>query len=189
MDALFWSWGLGPRAFVRTTPEIPNTNPGPQFISAAFPDRMLGAGVAFSMDGRGRHLDKIFFGRMWRSLTLKYEAGQRFAAGNGTPSLRKDAGLDATSRQPATASPRGHSTTTKIYLTVKICPQPVHGTGTADKAMDLSLMVPLRPRRAAPPGRRSLDGSRLAGRAHSTARQKTSRAQVPSWAVSRSPRQ
>ena len=33
---------------------------------------MLGAGVAFSMDGRGRFLDNIFIERLWRS--LKYEA-------------------------------------------------------------------------------------------------------------------
>ena len=29
---------------------------------------MLGAGVAFSMDGRGRFLDNIFIERLWRSL-------------------------------------------------------------------------------------------------------------------------
>ena len=33
---------------------------------------MLSAGVAFSMDGRGRFLDNIFIERLWRS--LKYEA-------------------------------------------------------------------------------------------------------------------
>ena len=33
---------------------------------------MLGAGVTFSMDGRGRFLDDIFIERLWRS--LKYEA-------------------------------------------------------------------------------------------------------------------
>ena len=35
-------------------------------------DRVLGVGVAFSMDGRGRFLDNIFIERLWRS--LKYEA-------------------------------------------------------------------------------------------------------------------
>ena len=43
-----------------------------QFTSEAFADRVLGAGVAFSMDGRGRFLDNIFIERLWRS--LKYEA-------------------------------------------------------------------------------------------------------------------
>jgi len=53
-------------------PEILNTDQGAQFTSEAFADRVLGAGVAFSMDGRGRFLDNIFIERLWRS--LKYEA-------------------------------------------------------------------------------------------------------------------
>ena len=59
-------------ALVRATPEILNTDQGSQFTSEAFADRVLGAGVAFSMDGRGRFLDNIFIERLWRS--LKYEA-------------------------------------------------------------------------------------------------------------------
>ena len=39
-------------ALVRATPEILNTDQGSQFTSEAFADRVLGAGVAFSMDGR-----------------------------------------------------------------------------------------------------------------------------------------
>ena len=42
------------------------------YIPVPFADRVLGAGVAFSMDGRGRFLDNIFIERLWRS--LKYEA-------------------------------------------------------------------------------------------------------------------
>ncbi|WP_420634322.1 IS3 family transposase [Candidatus Palauibacter sp.] len=53
-------------------PEILNTDQGAQFTSEAFADRVLGAGAAFSMDGRGRFLDNIFIERLWRS--LKYEA-------------------------------------------------------------------------------------------------------------------
>ena len=53
-------------------PEILNTDQGAQFTSEAFADRVLSAGVAFSMDGRGRFLDNIFIERLWRS--LKYEA-------------------------------------------------------------------------------------------------------------------
>ena len=59
-------------ALVRATPEILNTDQGSQFTSEAFAERVLGAGVAFSMDGRGRFLDNIFIERLWRS--LKYEA-------------------------------------------------------------------------------------------------------------------
>ena len=42
-----------------------------QFTSEAFTGRMLAAGVAISMDGRGRFLDNIFIERLWRS--IKYE--------------------------------------------------------------------------------------------------------------------
>ena len=51
-------------------PEILNTDQGSQFTSEAFADRVLGAGVSFSMDGRGRFL--VFIERLWRS--LKYES-------------------------------------------------------------------------------------------------------------------
>ena len=47
-------------------PEILNTDQGAQFTSEAFAARVLGAGVAFSMDGRGRFLDNIFIERLWR---------------------------------------------------------------------------------------------------------------------------
>ena len=40
-------------------PEILNTDQGAQFTSEAFADRVLSAGVAFSMNGRGRFLDNI----------------------------------------------------------------------------------------------------------------------------------
>jgi putative transposase len=42
-----------------------------QFTSEAFTGRLLAAGVAISMDGRGRFLDNIFIERLWRS--IKYE--------------------------------------------------------------------------------------------------------------------
>lgn len=71
MDASFCVGALDD-ALVWTTPEILNTDQGSQFTSAAFADRVLGAGAAFSMDGRGRFLDNIFIERLWRS--LKYEA-------------------------------------------------------------------------------------------------------------------
>ena len=71
MDASFCIGALDD-ALVRATPEILNTDQGSQFTSEAFADRVLEAGVAFSMDGRGRFLDNIFIERLWRS--LKYEA-------------------------------------------------------------------------------------------------------------------
>ena len=71
MDATFCVGALD-EALLRASPEILNTDQGSQFTSEAFADRVLGAGVAFSMDGRGRFLDNIFIERLWRS--LKYEA-------------------------------------------------------------------------------------------------------------------
>ncbi len=53
-------------------PEIFNTDQGSQFTSADFTGVLKDAGVAISMDGRGRYMDNIFIERLWRS--LKYEA-------------------------------------------------------------------------------------------------------------------
>ena len=71
MDASFCVQALDDALGWRA-PEILNTDQGAQFTSEAFADRVLGAGVRFSMDGRGRFLDNIFIERLWRS--LKYEA-------------------------------------------------------------------------------------------------------------------
>ena len=52
-------------------PEIFNTDQGSQFTSAAFTGALADAGIAISMDGRGRWMDNVFIERLWRS--LKYE--------------------------------------------------------------------------------------------------------------------
>ena len=52
-------------------PRIFNTDQGAQFTSAAFTAKLSAAGIAISMDGRGRFLDNIFIERLWRS--IKYE--------------------------------------------------------------------------------------------------------------------
>ena len=53
-------------------PQIFNTDQGSQFTSLEFTATLKDAGVAISMDGRGRCMDNIFIERLWRS--LKYEA-------------------------------------------------------------------------------------------------------------------
>ena len=58
-------------ALARGTPEIFNTDQGVQYTAAAFTGRLESAGVAISMDGRGRWLDNVFVERLWR--TVKYE--------------------------------------------------------------------------------------------------------------------
>jgi putative transposase len=52
-------------------PEVFNTDQGVQFTAEAFTGRLEAAGVAVSMDGRGRCLDNVFVERLWR--TVKYE--------------------------------------------------------------------------------------------------------------------
>jgi putative transposase len=49
-------------------PEIFNSDQGSQFTSDAFIGVLKGAGVAISMDGRGRALDNIFVERLWRNV-------------------------------------------------------------------------------------------------------------------------
>lgn len=58
-------------ALLVATPEIFNTDQGVQYTSSAFTGRLAEAGVAISMDGRGRALDNVFVERLWR--TVKYE--------------------------------------------------------------------------------------------------------------------
>ena len=52
-------------------PRIFNSDQGCQFTSEAFTSRLHRAGIAISMDGRGRALDNVFVERLWRS--VKYE--------------------------------------------------------------------------------------------------------------------
>jgi putative transposase len=52
-------------------PEVFNTDQGVQFTATAWTSRLVEAGVAVSMDGKGRCLDNVFVERFWR--TLKYE--------------------------------------------------------------------------------------------------------------------
>lgn len=58
-------------ALRRGKPEVFNTDQGVQFTAGAWTDRLASAGVAVSMDGRGRCLDNVFVERLWRS--VKYE--------------------------------------------------------------------------------------------------------------------
>jgi putative transposase len=49
-------------------PKIFNTDQGSQFTSTAFTGVLVAAGIAISMDGRGRWMDNVFIERLWRSL-------------------------------------------------------------------------------------------------------------------------
>lgn len=57
------------RAALRTArPGIFNTDQGSQFTSGDWIEDLTEAGVAISMDGRGRVFDDIFRERLWRSV-------------------------------------------------------------------------------------------------------------------------
>jgi putative transposase len=71
MDAAFCVEALEAAPTRFGDPEIFNTDQGAQFTSLAFSGRLKAAGIAISMDGRGRWLDNVFVARRWRS--LKYE--------------------------------------------------------------------------------------------------------------------
>jgi putative transposase len=58
-------------SLARGTPEVFNTDQGVQYTARAFTDRLESAGIAISMDGRGRWMDNVFVERLWR--TIKYE--------------------------------------------------------------------------------------------------------------------
>jgi len=58
-------------ALAQAKPEIFNSDQGSQFTATAFTSRLEMAGVAISMDGRGRAIDNVFIERLWRS--VKYE--------------------------------------------------------------------------------------------------------------------
>jgi len=72
MDARFCVEALEEALARYGKPEIFNTDQGSQFTSLDFTNVLKDAGVAISMDSRGRYMDNIFIERLWRS--LKYEA-------------------------------------------------------------------------------------------------------------------
>ena len=71
MDTSFCIAALDEALARHGKPRIFNTDQGSQFTSEAFTARLAAAGVAISMDGRGRFMDNIFIERLWRS--IKYE--------------------------------------------------------------------------------------------------------------------
>jgi len=63
-------------------PEIFNTDQGSQFTSEEWIKVLEDAGVAISMDGKGRWIDNVFIERLWRS--VKYEEVYLHGYTNGT---------------------------------------------------------------------------------------------------------
>jgi len=71
MDTSFCLEALDEALERHGAPAVFNTDQGAQFTSDAFTGRLRQAGIAISMDGRGRCIDNVFVERLWRS--LKYE--------------------------------------------------------------------------------------------------------------------
>jgi putative transposase len=70
LDTSFCLVALDQACAVRR-PALINTDQGAQYTSLAFSERVVGQGIALSMDGKRRAIDNVFTERFWRS--LKYE--------------------------------------------------------------------------------------------------------------------
>jgi putative transposase len=76
-------------ALSRWRPEVFNTDQGVQFTAQAWTERLESAGVAVSMDGKGRCLDNVFVERLWRSVKYEDIYLWRYA---GVPELQRGLG-------------------------------------------------------------------------------------------------
>ena len=86
-------------------PEIFNTDQGSQFTSEEWIKVLDDAGVAISMDGKGRWIDNVFIERLWRS--VKYEEVYLHGYANGTEARASlDRVLQLLQRPPLSSSPR-----------------------------------------------------------------------------------
>jgi len=70
IDAKFCIEALS-SALTMGTPDIFNSDQGPQFTSSEFTSCLLDKKIGISMDGRGRVFDNIFIERLWREVYLK----------------------------------------------------------------------------------------------------------------------
>jgi putative transposase len=87
MDVEFCIEALEEALMRHGKPDVFNTDQGSQFTSLAFTQVLKNAGVAISMDGRGRWMDNVFIERLWRSMKYEcvylhaFETGQELHAG------------------------------------------------------------------------------------------------------------
>ena len=105
-------------------PRIFNTDQGAQFTSAAFTGKLEAAGIAISMDGRGRFMDNIFIERLWRS--IKYEEVHLESLRRRPRSTGRHRPMDGF-LQPSAASPGHEQPTTNERVARR------HGTSASDR--------------------------------------------------------
>ena len=130
MDAGFCVAALEDAMLRHGKPRIFNTDQGAQFTSAAFTGTLQAAGIAISMDGRGRFMDNIFIERLWRS--IKYEDVHLKAYADGREAracigawmrlLQSSASAPGDEQQDAHGGvARGHRTRSKRRRELWIC--------------------------------------------------------------------
>jgi putative transposase len=87
-------------ALGRGRPEVFNTDQGAQFTATAWTGKLEAAGVAVSMDGKGRCLDNVFVERLWRTVktvrTATPTLHERCGAGYNSPGSRLPVGAVGT---------------------------------------------------------------------------------------------
>lgn len=96
------------------TPEIFNTDQGSQFTGEDWTGVLKKAGVAISMDGKGRWIDNVFIERLWRS--VKYEEVYLHAYENGSEARAGLARYFAFYNARRTHQAHGYQTPDAVYF-------------------------------------------------------------------------
>jgi putative transposase len=104
-------------------PEIFNTDQGSQFTSEDWTAPLLAAGVAISMDGKGRWIDNVFIERLWRS--VKYEEVYLRAYANGTQARQSLTKYFTFYNERRVHETLGYATPDEVYFGALAEPLPV----------------------------------------------------------------
>jgi putative transposase len=96
-------------------PEIFNTDQGAQFTDEDFTDTLTEHGIAISMDGKGRWIDNVFIGRLWRS--IEYEDAYLRAYESLAEARRGLAAYFAMYNSTRPHQSLGYSTPDAVYFT------------------------------------------------------------------------
>jgi putative transposase len=103
-------------ALAQGRPEVFNTDQGVQFTAQAFTARLEAAGVAVSMDGKGRCLDNVFVERLWRTVkTVKTKPACLHARYRG-PYNRPDTRLSVGTARTCELVPRATAGQRRIRI-------------------------------------------------------------------------
>jgi putative transposase len=118
LDAWFCVQALQ-EALRTATPQICNTDQGSQFTSGGWIAELTQAGVAISMDGRGRAFDNIFTERLWRS--VKYEEVYPKSYGNVEEARQNLGGYFYLYNQERLHQAMGYRTPAEVHFGISGC--------------------------------------------------------------------